>query len=224
MDLIFKIIPTFGSFSSLLIFLILLLFFSCWIKISTVFGILRLGLGFSGIPSLLVLAGLSLVLTVFVMFPTIENLSNVVDEKMRAFGASSVEALQPKQRSEMIDAISSSWLVFLQKNTNQNDIERFAKLAMELNASPEASPELISSWRVVAPAFVISELKKAFSIALSLFLPFLVIDLVVAIVLAATELQNIESQLVSLPLKLMLFVVIDGWGLIAGNLVKSYVG
>jgi flagellar biosynthesis protein FliP len=223
MDLIIKIIPTFSTFSSLLILIILFLFFSCWVKISTVFAILRLGLGFSGIPSLLVLAGLSFTLSVFVMFPTLENLSNVVDTKMKTFNTTTYENLQPKQQQELLQAISASWLTFLQKNTDQNDLERFTGLATELNGSPEISPELISSWRVVAPAFIISELKKAFSIAFSLFLPFLVIDLVVAAILAAVELTNLESQLVSLPFKLLLFVTIDGWGLIAGNLVKSYV-
>jgi flagellar biosynthesis protein FliP len=223
MDLIFKFIPTFSTFSSMLIFIVLFLFFSCWIKISTVFGILRLGLGFSGIPSLLVLAGLSFTLSVFVMFPTLQNLSNLVDAKMKAFNASTFENLQPKQKEELLAAVSVSWLRFLQKNTDRNDIERFTGIAMELNGSPEASPELVSSWRVVAPAFIVSELKKAFSIAFSLFLPFLIIDLVVATILAAVELNNLESQMVSLPFKLLLFVTIDGWGLIAGNLVKSYV-
>ena len=157
------------------------------------------------------------------MSPSLAGLSNDLDLKLKSYGATSFDKLQPLQQSEVYQTLGNSWLKFLHHNTNQADLERFAQLAVELSGSPEASPELISSWRVVAPAFIISEISKAFKIAFSIFLPFLIIDLVVATILASVELGNLDSQIVSLPFKLLLFVTIDGWGLIAGNLVKSYI-
>ena len=109
---------------------------------------------------------------------------------------------------------------FMLKNVRDKDLKLFNDLAKE---PPPAAPEQISL-RILIPAFMISELKRAFEIGFLLFLPFLIIDLVVASVLMSMGMMMLPPVVVSLPFKLIFFVLVDGWSLVAGSLVQSYGG
>ena len=109
---------------------------------------------------------------------------------------------------------------FMQKNVREKDLELFIDLSRE---PPPATPEEMSL-RILVPAFMISELKRAFEIGFLLFLPFLIIDLVVASVLMSMGMMMLPPVVVSLPFKLIFFVLVDGWTLVAGSLVQSYGG
>ena len=109
---------------------------------------------------------------------------------------------------------------FMQKNVREKDLKLFMDLSGE---APPATPEQMSM-RILVPAFMISELKRAFEIGFLLFLPFLIIDLVVASVLMSMGMMMLPPVVVSLPFKLIFFVLVDGWTLVAGSLVQSYGG
>ena len=109
--------------------------------------------------------------------------------------------------------VSSKWFEFLEKNTESRHLDRI----MQINS--EESP----SSRTLLPAFVISEITKAFKLGLTLFLPLLLIDLIVSTILTALDIVNMDFFLVSLPLKLLLFITVDGWAIISTNQIKSYI-
>ncbi|MCB0345642.1 MAG: EscR/YscR/HrcR family type III secretion system export apparatus protein [Bdellovibrionales bacterium] len=196
---------------SIVLIALLALLFSSYVKIVTVLGILRAGLGAGSVPAIVVTSGLALALSFFVMFPTLKG----VTKAMHA------EARQGASQAEVLAAGVSRWKVFLEKHADEATTDAFAKLAAKSDG--DAPEQHVGSWRVLAPAFVVSELKRAFATGLSIFLPFLAIDLIVANVLVAIGLVHFSPLIASLPLKLLLFVVVDGWGLITTNLVETYV-
>src|SRR5690606_23380959 len=117
----------------------------------------------------------------------------------------------------------SVWKGFLQKNSHESEVARFLDLARQMPADDGTASLQSGSWRVLAPAFLVSELKEAFATGFSLFLPFLVIELVVAHLLVAVGLERLSPGVVSLPFKLLVFVLVDGWTLITTGLVTSYI-
>lgn len=210
---------------SLVLLLILALLFSSYVKIVTVLSVLRLGLGFDGLASVLLGGGLALALTFFVMYPTLELSSEAASKVLRQeSGDTSLT------QAKALEAGLVHWKSFLMKHTHAEEKKRFVQVAnrldTEMNPSSSrtqvVSETLETSWRVLAPAFLVSELKEAFATGLSLFLPFLVVDLVVAHLLLAVGLERSDPALVSFPFKLLLFVLVDGWGLITSNLVATY--
>jgi len=122
--------------------------------------------------------------------------------------------------NSVIIALAIFLTAFVQKNVREKDLKLFMDLSGE---APPASPEDMSL-RILVPAFMISELKRAFEIGFLLFLPFLIIDLVVASVLMSMGMMMLPPIVVSLPFKLIFFVLVDGWSLVAGSLVQSYGG
>jgi flagellar biosynthetic protein FliP len=156
-----------------------------------------------------VIVALALFLTAFVMGPALQN---AYDTGIRPLVNNEISVEQAFQRS------SIPLKAFMQKNVREKDLTLFADLSRE--PRPE-SPEQISL-RILVPAFMISELKRAFEIGFLLFLPFLIIDLVVASVLMSMGMMMLPPVVVSLPFKLIFFVLVDGWSLVAGSLVQSY--
>jgi len=159
--------------------------------------------------ALLTVLSLAPFLTAFVMGPAFQR---SYDTGIRPLVANEITAEQAFERS------SDPFRVFMQKNVRDKDL----KLFMDLSNTPTpAKPEDLSL-RVLVPAFMISELKRAFEIGFLLFLPFLIIDLVVASVLMSMGMMMLPPVVVSLPFKLIFFVLVDGWHLVAGSLVQSY--
>jgi len=187
----------------------ILVMMTSFTRIVVVLSLLRTALGTATAPPNAVIVALALFLTAFVMGPALQN---AYDTGIRPLVNNEISVEQAFQRS------SIPLKAFMQKNVREKDLTLFADLSRE--PRPE-SPEQISL-RILVPAFMISELKRAFEIGFLLFLPFLIIDLVVASVLMSMGMMMLPPVVVSLPFKLIFFVLVDGWSLVAGSLVQSY--
>jgi len=180
-------------------------------RLAVVFSFLRQAVGTQQTPSNQIIAGLALFLTFFIMMPIWQKINN--------------NALQPYLHEEISQEVALNEAInpirnFMFKQTREKDLALFIKMA-KIN-QPKNEDDIPTS--ILIPAFVISELKTAFIIGFVLFVPFLVIDMVVASVLLSMGMMMLPPIMVSLPFKLMLFVLVDGWNLIVGSLVKSFVG
>jgi len=178
-------------------------------RIVVVLSFLRQAIGGQQIPPNPVIIGLSVFLTFFVMSPTIDTISK------QAIGP----YLDKKISIQQAFTVASPPLkTFMLRQTRQKDIALFLNIAKtEVPATPADLP-----MRIVVPAFAISELKTAFEIGFLIFLPFLIIDVVVSSVLLSMGMMMLPPVLVSLPFKLLLFVLVDGWNLVVGSLVRSF--
>jgi flagellar biosynthetic protein FliP len=187
----------------------LILMMTSFTRIVVVLAILRQALGLQQSPPNQVLIGLSLFLSLFVMAPTLERVNAAA---IQPYSAGQINAEQA------ISAAGTPFHAFMIRQTRKHDLEMFADIAKApAFASPEAVP-----FSILLPAFVTSELKTAFQIGFMLFLPFLVIDLVVSSVLMSLGMMMMSPTIVSLPFKLLLFVLVDGWALLMGSLASSF--
>ena len=178
-------------------------------RIVVVLSLLRTALGTATAPPNTVLVSLALFLTAFVMGPAFER---AYDLGIKPLINNEITTQQAFERS------SEPLRAFMLKNVREKDLTLFVDMSRE--ARPDKPEDL--SLRVLVPAFMISELKRAFEIGFLLFLPFLIIDLVVASVLMSMGMMMLPPVVVSLPFKLIFFVLVDGWSLVAGSLVQSY--
>ncbi|HDS0962147.1 Flagellar biosynthetic protein FliP [Pseudomonas hunanensis] len=180
-------------------------------RIIIVFSILRQALGLQQTPSNQLLTGMALFLTMFIMAPVFERVNQ--------------DALQPYLKEQMtaqqaIDKAQGPLKDFMLAQTRQSDLDLFMRLSKRTDiAGPDQVPLTI-----LVPAFVTSELKTAFQIGFMIFIPFLIIDMVVASVLMAMGMMMLSPLIISLPFKIMLFVLVDGWALIMGTLASSFGG
>lgn len=178
-------------------------------RIVIVLSLLRQALGTQSAPSNQVIIGLALFLTFFVMSPVFDKIY--------------VDAYQPlsEDKITMQEAMEKGAIplkAFMMKQTRESDLALFANMAqVEQIATPDDVP-----LRILVPAFMTSELKTAFQIGFAIFIPFLIIDMVVASILMAMGMMMVSPVIVALPFKLMLFVLVDGWELILGSLVESF--
>ncbi|MBI5057017.1 MAG: flagellar type III secretion system pore protein FliP [Nitrospirae bacterium] len=187
----------------------ILIMFTSFTRIVVVLSFLRHAFGGQTIPPNPVIIGLSLFLTFYIMSPTI----NVVTEK----------ALTPYideeiDFSEAIEQATPPIKEFMLKQTRQKDIALFVNLSK--NPPPKTTEDL--SMSILVPAFAISELKTSFEIGFLLFLPFLIIDMVIASILLSMGMMMLPPVMISLPFKLLLFVLVDGWNLIVGSMIRSF--
>ncbi len=180
-------------------------------RIIIVFSILRQALGLQQTPSNQILTGMALFLTMFIMAPVFDRVNQ--------------DALQPYLADKLSaqDAVAKAQVPikdFMLAQTRTSDLDLFMRLSKRTDIqTPDAAPLTI-----LVPAFVISELKTAFQIGFMIFIPFLIIDLVVASVLMAMGMMMLSPLIISLPFKIMLFVLVDGWALIVGTLAGSFGG
>ncbi|MBN9048325.1 MAG: flagellar type III secretion system pore protein FliP [Rhizobiales bacterium] len=189
----------------------ILVMMTSFTRIVVVLSLLRTALGTQTAPPNAVIVSLALFLTAFVMGPALQQ---VYDVGLRPLANNEITLEQAFERS------SEPLRAFMQKNVRDKDL----KLFVDMSGQPApASPEDMSL-RILIPAFMISELKRAFEIGFLLFLPFLIIDLVVASVLMSMGMMMLPPVVVSLPFKLIFFVLVDGWSLVAGSLIQSYTG
>jgi len=189
----------------------LLLLMTTFTRFVVVLAIAKNALGLHTVPPAQVLVGLALFLTFFVMNPVLSEVNQNAIQPMLASEISQDEAL---------DAAYTPMREFMLAQTREQDLALFTSLS---SAEPPANPDEVSAATLI-PAFVISELRTAFIIGFVIFIPFLVIDLVVAAVLMSMGMMMLPPVFISLPLKVLLFVLVDGWALIAGSLVNSVNG
>ena len=187
-----------------------LLMMTSFTRIIIVLGLLRHALGTQSSPPNQVLVGLALFLTLFVMNPVFQK---IYDEAYVPLQAQQIDAMGAAERA--IPPLKT----FMLRQTRETDLALFLRLSGQPTKvdKPEDVP-----FRVVVPAFITSELKTAFQIGFMIFLPFLIIDLVVASVLMSMGMMMLSPVLISLPFKLMLFVLVDGWNLLIGSLAGSF--
>lgn len=191
----------------------LLLLTTSFTRIVIVLSLLRMALGTQTAPPNQVIIGLSLFLTFFVMGPTFDR---VYEQAYQPF---SQQKISFEQAAELAAVPMKD---FMLRHTRANDLDLFVRMArVEKTAATIEKPADLPI-RVVIPAFATSELKTAFQIGFMVFIPFLVIDMVVASVLMSMGMMMLSPVLVSLPFKLMLFVLADGWNLLIGSLVASF--
>ncbi|MCE1249254.1 MAG: flagellar type III secretion system pore protein FliP [Comamonadaceae bacterium] len=202
-------IQTLLFFTALSFLPAVLLLMTGFTRIVIVLSLLRQALGTQSAPPNQVVIGLSLFLTFFVMGPTFDK---VYQEAYKPY---TTNALSFEQA---LDKAQAPMRAFMLKQTRQSDFALFARLArLEADVTAEQAP-----FRVIVPAFVTSELKTAFQIGFMIFIPFLVIDMVVASILMSLGMMMLSPVLVALPFKLMLFVLADGWNLLIGSLAASF--
>jgi flagellar biosynthesis protein FliP len=180
-------------------------------RILIVLGFIRSGLGTPMAPPNQVLVGIALFLTIFVMAPTFGEIKREAIDPLQAGAITEVQALE---RAE------GPMREFMFRQTRSKDLALFVKLGKVENAETRADVPT----HVLIPAFIISELKTAFQIGFLIFLPFLIIDLVVSSVLMSMGMIMLPPIFISLPFKILLFVLVDGWALITQNLVQSFSG
>jgi flagellar biosynthetic protein FliP len=203
-------IQTLLFFTALSFLPAVLLLMTSFTRIVIVLSLLRQALGTQAAPPNQVIVGLSLFMTLFVMGPTIDR---VYTEAYQPYSENRIEFTEALNRGEV--PLRS----FMLKQTRQSDLALFARLARIDPKTPAAEVP----FKVLVPSFVTSELKSAFQIGFLIFIPFLIIDMVVASVLMSLGMMMLSPVLVALPFKLMLFVLADGWNLLLGSLAASFV-
>jgi flagellar biosynthetic protein FliP len=202
-------IQTLLFFTALSFLPAMLLLMTGFTRIVIVLSLMRQALGTQSAPPNQVVVGLSLFLTFFVMGPTLDK---VYQDAYAPYSQNAITFEVALERGQ------APMRAFMLKQTRQSDFELFANLARLPNdVTAETAP-----FRVLVPAFVTSELKTAFQIGFMIFIPFLVIDMVVASVLMSLGMMMLSPVLVALPFKLMLFVLADGWNLLIGSLAASF--
>ena len=187
----------------------MLLMMTSFTRIIIVLGLLRNALGTPSAPPNQVMLGLALFLTFFIMSPVFDKVYQ--------------DAYQPFSQDKIglevaLDKGAQPLREFMLRQTRETDLALYARLAEQ---PPLAGPEAVPM-RILLPAYVTSELKTAFQIGFTVFIPFLIIDLVVASVLMALGMMMVPPATISLPFKLMLFVLVDGWQLLLGSLAQSF--
>ncbi|GBR54179.1 flagellar biosynthesis protein FliP [Neokomagataea thailandica NBRC 106555] len=189
----------------------LLVMVTAFTRIVIVLSLLRSALGAQGTPPNPVLIGLALFLTLFVMQPTLQKSWEAGIQPMIVGQVDEMEGL--KQTAQPFHD-------FMAATVRPVDVVTFSNIAHEKVPSSVQQ----TSWRVLVPAFMVGELRRGFEMGFLLYLPFLIIDLVVASVLMSLGMMMLPPNTVSLPFKLIFFVAVDGWSMVAGSLVRSFTG
>lgn len=179
-----------------------------FLRFVIVFSMLKTAMGTQQVPPSIVIIGLSMILTFYTMGPTFQ----------RMYEMGSIPYQQNQNIVAAINEGSKPLKEFMMKQTRESDLAFFVELS---NKVPPKSPDDITLWQV-APAYIMSELKTAFEIGFVIFVPFIVLDLVVANILLALGMFMLSPTIISLPFKLLIFIAVDGWALIVQGLVTSY--
>jgi type III secretion protein R len=207
---------------SLLPFVLLLM--TSFVRIAVVLSILKSALGTPQIPPSQVVTGLALLLTLYVMAPTGERMYRAVEPLLgSAAGADLASAETVAAAGAAADRAKEPLREFLLKHSTPRDRTLFHWLSLRMRAPAERAGISDRDLLVVVPAFLTSELRRAFEIGFLIFIPFLIVDMVIANILLALGMHMLSPTTVSLPFKLLLFVLADGWTLVIRGLVESYV-
>ena len=206
------IIRTFGLLTVLSVAPGILIMVTSFPRFIIAFAILRAGMGLATTPANMILVSLSLFMTFYVMAPTFDRAWQT--------GVSPLLENQVTEQ-EAIGLIADPFREFMLANTRPKDLNLFIDIADERGQSTETDGKI--DMRVLVPAFMISEIRRGFEIGFLVVLPFLVIDLVVATITMSMGMMMLPPTAISLPFKILFFVLIDGWNLMVGSLVRSFV-
>lgn len=196
-----------------------------FLKLSVVFGVLRSAIGAGQIPSVAITSLLSLALSAHIMTPVAMEIYAAARPYLSA-SSGAKDRTDPEYWLQAASVLSAPLKRFLAKHSRPEEISFFFGVEQRNSPTPQSVPNASASsevsFGVLVPSFVLSELREAFAIGFSLFLPFLVVDLVVASVLSGLGMMMVSPATISLPLKLLLFVGCDGWFLLSRSLVTGY--
>ena len=192
----------------------ILIMMTSFTRIIIVFSFLRNALGAQAPPSQVII-GIALFLSLFIMWPVGVEINDTAVQPFLSGEMTQVECLTSMARPIK---------VFMLKQTKPQELNMFLSIANETSLSDSVTTESLTNlgMHIVIPSFILSELKRAFTIGFLIFIPFLIIDVIVASTLMSMGMVMLPPSMISLPFKLMLFVVVDGWGLIMETLVKSF--
>lgn len=206
------IIRTFGLLTVLSVAPGILIMVTSFPRFIIAFAILRSGMGLATTPANMILVSLSLFMTFYVMAPTFDQAWDK--------GISPLLENQVTEQ-EAIELIADPFREFMLVNTRSKDLTLFIDIADERGQATESEGKI--DMRVLVPAFMISEIRRGFEIGFLVVLPFLVIDLVVATITMSMGMMMLPPTAISLPFKILFFVLIDGWNLMVGSLIRSFV-
>ncbi|MDD3420193.1 MAG: flagellar type III secretion system pore protein FliP [Candidatus Gastranaerophilales bacterium] len=184
--------------------------FTCmtsFLRFVIVFSILKTALGTQQVPPSMVIIGLSMILTIYTMGATFQSMYDA--------------GVKPYERGDLIGCLtegSKPLKEFMLRQTREDDLAFFVEMS---KSPPPKTPDDLTIWQVT-PAYIVSELKSSFEIGFIIFIPFIVLDLVVANVLLALGMFMLSPTIISLPFKLLIFIAVDGWSLIVNGLVQSF--
>lgn len=205
------IIRTFGLLTVLSVAPGILIMVTSFPRFVIAFSILRSGMGLASTPSNMILTSLALFMTFYVMAPTMD----------RAWSDGVQPLLENRMtEAEAVQAIAEPFRTFMAANTRDKDLKLFVDIANERGQTPVVDEKV--DYRVLVPAFMLSEIRRGFEIGFLIVLPFLVIDMVVATITMAMGMMMLPPTSISLPFKILFFVLIDGWNLLVGSLVRSF--
>ena len=179
-----------------------------FLRFTIVFSMLKTAMGTNSVPPAITLIGLSLILTIYTMSPVFDSM----------YKEYQIPYQKNKNMIEALNASSKPLKEYMLKQTRESDLAFFVE---KTRAGAPKSPEELTLWEV-APAYIVSELKTAFEIGFIIYVPFIVLDLVVANILLALGMFMLSPQIVSTPFKLLIFIAVDGWSLIVKGLVESF--
>ena len=205
------IIRTFGLLTILSIAPGILVMVTSFPRFIIAFSILRTGMGLATTPSNMILLSLALFMTFYVMSPTFDQAWKDGVQPLLANQISEADAVQ---------RIAEPFRTFMSNNTRDKDLKLFVDLAQERGQTTVVDNKI--DYRVLIPAFMISEIRRGFEIGFLVVLPFLVIDLIVSTIVMAMGMMMLPPTSISLPFKILFFVLIDGWNLLVGSLVRSF--
>ena len=206
-----QIIQLFGLLTVLAVAPGILVVVTSFTRFIIAFSILRMGIGLQTTPANLILISLSLFMTFHVMAPTFdkawtEGVQPLIDERIT--------------EAEAFERISGPFREFMVKNVREKDLNLFSDIAQEND--PTFTPSEDVALRVIVPAFMISEIRRGFEIGFLILVPFLVIDLIVATITMAMGMMMLPPTVVALPFKVLFFILIDGWNLLVGSMMRSF--
>lgn len=203
-----------------------LIMVTSFVKLAVVLSIVRQAIGTQQIPPTQVITGLAIILTVYIMMPVgldiYQDARDMLIEQGVQVERLTIQSLTMDQAADIARVAQQPLRSFLMKHAHLKDRDMFFKLGFRMRKPRDRASLTDEDWAVVVPAFVISELKEAFQIGFILFVPFLVVDMVVANILMALGMQMLSPTTISLPFKILLFVLVDGWYLITRGLVVGY--
>ncbi|EHH08074.1 flagellar biosynthesis protein FliP [Agrobacterium tumefaciens CCNWGS0286] len=205
------IIRTFGLLTVLSVAPGILIMVTSFPRFVIAFSILRSGMGLASTPSNMILLSMAMFMTFYVMSPTFDKA-----------WTDGVQPLLQNQINEQqaVERIAEPFRTFMNANTRDKDLKLFVDIARE--RGQEVMTNNVVGYRVLVPAFMLSEIRRGFEIGFLIILPFLVIDLIVATITMAMGMMMLPPTSISLPFKILFFVLIDGWNLLVGSLVRSF--
>ena len=214
-----------GALAVLTLLPFVIIMVTSFVKISVVLSIVRSAIGTQQIPPTQVITGLSIVLTVYIMAPVGIQIYDATKDTVEARqpGATLVSTETVDLLFRALGEAGPPLKAFLKKNSHDKDQAMFFSMAKRLRRPEDRAGVGPEDFMVLIPSFVISELKEAFQIGFIIFVPFLVIDMIVSNILMALGMQMLSPTTISLPFKLLLFVMIDGWYLITKGLITGYI-